>query len=82
MVRAYVVLYEVGRPSSDEREELFPWGVVGQLDVSAAERQRWNLCELTDRRALLRTAYAYLLVDETGAVHPVWRHETEREATS
>ncbi len=81
MVRAYVVLYQVGRSPTVEMDAATPWRMVGQLDVSAAERQQWNHCDVTDRYALLRTAFAQVLVDEAGQVHPVWRYETEDRPT-
>lgn len=76
MVRAYVVLYQVGRTPGEESDAT-PWGMVARLDVSAAERTRWNQCNVTDRHALLRTAFAYVLIDEHGQVHPVWQHEAD-----
>lgn len=80
MVRAYVALYQVGRTPHEEADTATPWGAVGQLNASAAERRRWNQCDLSDRRALLRTAFVQVLIDEAGQIHPVWRHEAQDPA--
>jgi len=81
MVRAYVVLYQVGRTPGEEPAVAAPWGAVGQLDVTAAERMRWSHCDVTDRRSLLRTAYEQVLVDEDGHAYPVWWHEQAGQPT-
>lgn len=40
-------------------------------EPDAQEVRRWQACELSDRRALLRTAYVRAEVDAKGAIHVV-----------
>ncbi|MGH3714198.1 MAG: hypothetical protein ACRDT4_12160 [Micromonosporaceae bacterium] len=87
LVRAYVVLYGVGRtgehPSDDEEVApgikvaftgATPWRPQGELLVSAEERNAWLRCDPQNHRAVLLTAYVRVTVDVAGTVNPVWRH--------
>ncbi len=63
LVRAYVALHGVGRPGS------------GGPVASAEEVRRWQWCDLSDRRAVIETAFVRVTVDADRELHPQ-RHQT------
>ncbi|MGH8877055.1 MAG: hypothetical protein ACRD0P_06925 [Stackebrandtia sp.] len=65
LVRAYAALHGVGRPGS------------GSPVASAEEVRRWQWTDLSDRRAVIETAFLYVTVDADGEPHPRWRHQTD-----
>lgn len=64
LVRAHTALYQVGRNPS----------ALAAPPASHAEVRRWQWCDPRDRAGMLRTAFAYVVVDWRGQIHPVWRH--------
>ncbi|MGH3742247.1 MAG: hypothetical protein ACRDT1_13075 [Micromonosporaceae bacterium] len=75
LIRGHAVLFSIGRDPI----------VIGAPDTlagcdsspaSAAERRRWERCEISDRRAVLRAAYTRLEIDERGVIHRIWRHRS------
>ncbi|MGH3734217.1 MAG: hypothetical protein ACRDT6_01105 [Micromonosporaceae bacterium] len=43
------------------------------LPVTAEELRRWQRCDITDRRAVLLSAYTEVAVNLEGKLRPVWR---------
>ncbi|MGH3450709.1 MAG: hypothetical protein ACRDQW_08245 [Haloechinothrix sp.] len=78
-VRATAVLHGVARPSEVLRFAAEPehWRNNRGLQVSAEELRGWLQCPMTDRRAVLRTAYERVDIDAEGRVRLVWRHSAE-----
>lgn len=89
LVRAYVTLYGVGRPrldpgildvrgrSGDQEHPRSTGGTRSDPVPSAEEVHRWQWCDVSDRRAVLHTAYTCVIVDTGGEPRPVWRHEID-----
>ena len=88
LVRAHHALFGVGRQAIDYPKaaaarpspaatSAAPWQQPGQLVVTRAELRRWQYCDITDRRAVLRVAFVCVTIDAQGAVRVVWRHEQE-----
>lgn len=50
------------------------WSAAEQPQADAAEVRRWQMCDLSDRRAMLRAAYLRVEVNAQGQLRPVWRH--------
>ncbi|MGH3662831.1 MAG: hypothetical protein ACRDTQ_13340 [Micromonosporaceae bacterium] len=78
LVRAYAVLYGVGR--SDVVFQAPDPLIVDHTDslpASRSERRRWERCDVTDRRAVLRVAYTRIDIDRDGVIHRNWRHRAD-----
>ncbi|MGH3715064.1 MAG: hypothetical protein ACRDT4_16610 [Micromonosporaceae bacterium] len=94
LVRAYVVLYGVGRADVTVDGEhaavscalsftgATPWREPGELVVSDEERNAWLRCDPRNHRAVLLTAYLRVTVDAAGTVIPVWRYAEVAQQTS
>ncbi|MGH3452139.1 MAG: hypothetical protein ACRDQW_15750 [Haloechinothrix sp.] len=78
-VRAAAVLHGLGRPSPVLAFTVEPehWRNDRGLDVSADESLRWQRCPMTDRRAVLHTAYERVAIDAEGRVRLEWRRCSE-----
>ncbi|MGH3715090.1 MAG: hypothetical protein ACRDT4_16740 [Micromonosporaceae bacterium] len=49
--------------------------------VTAEERRRWEHTNPLDSHAMLVAGFSRVDVDDAGAWHPQWRHETARIRT-
>lgn len=79
-LRATFVLHGIGRPSPVISYAAEPehWRNNGDAPaVSGEELRRWQLCPITNRRAVLRTAFTRIDIDADGDVHMVWRRHTD-----
>ena len=50
--------------------------------VTVEEMTRWQRCDITDRRAVLLTAYTRVVVNAQGKLRPVWRRHGDRATTA
>ncbi|MGH3519385.1 MAG: hypothetical protein ACRDQ7_18605 [Haloechinothrix sp.] len=50
--------------------------ITHRPEVDKEERRRFERCDLSDRRALLRAAFVRIEVDADGVIHPVRRGDS------
>lgn len=53
-----------------------PLGCGERPPIDVDDLRRWEQCDVTDQRAVLRAAYVAIRVTVHGAVRPVWQHNT------
>lgn len=73
LIRAVSIL----RPDlahQDAGPDLASWSRTGQPEPDPEEVRRWERCDVSDRRALVRVAWVRLEIDEHGKGYSVW-HE-------
>ncbi len=73
LARAVVTLHpDLARRHHRDQDRL-DWCEAPSAEVDAEELRRWQRCDLSDRRAMVRTAYVRVEIDEQGHVHRVRR---------
>ncbi len=75
LVRGTTTLY-ADLSSQKQGTDPAPWFADPREPADEANVQRWQSCDMTDRRAVLNTAYVAVLVTDNGQLQPVWRHNT------
>ncbi|MGH3661260.1 MAG: hypothetical protein ACRDT8_08820 [Micromonosporaceae bacterium] len=73
MVRAVTILRPDLTRVRDAGADLAACSRACQPEPALEEVRRWERCDLSDRRALVRAAWVRLEVDERGKVRSVWR---------
>ncbi len=53
-----------------------PLGYGERPPIDADDLRRWEQCDVTDQRAVVRAAYVAIRITVDGAVRPVWQHNT------
>ncbi len=73
LARAVVTLHpDLARRHHRDQNRL-DWSEAPPAEVDAEELRRWQRCDLSDRRAMVRTAYVRVEIDEHGRFHRVRR---------
>lgn len=53
-----------------------PLGCGERPPIDVEDLRRWEQCDVTDQRAVIRAAYVMIRVTVQGSVRPVWQHDT------
>ncbi|MGH3750477.1 MAG: hypothetical protein ACRDT8_24145 [Micromonosporaceae bacterium] len=81
LIRGYAVLHGVGRGAVVFRPP-HPVAIdhMDSLPASPVEVRRWETCDVTNRRAVLRAAYTRIEIDAGGVIHRNWRHRAKTDS--
>ncbi|MGH3737743.1 MAG: hypothetical protein ACRDT6_19340 [Micromonosporaceae bacterium] len=76
VTRAVTVLHPDLARVQQVDADLANWAGAERPHTDESEVRRWQACDLSDRRAMVRVAYLRVDVDGHGELQPIWRHRS------